>query len=74
MSEIEPDFTGNIFDIIRQIVRSLILYTATTTDVNYNLLKTMKEKKEIPKYKHSILEKEGGSFIGSSCMMMIVIV
>ena len=68
MSEIEPDFTGNIFYIIRQMVRTLILYTATTTDANYNLLKTM------TKYKHSILEKEGRSFIGSSCMMMIVIV
>ena len=68
MSEIEPDFTGKTFDIIRQIVRSLILYTATTTDANYNLLKTM------TKYKHSILEKEGGFFIGSSCMMVTVIV
>jgi len=58
VSEIELDFTGNIFDIIRQMVRSLILYRATTTDANYNLLKTMKEKKDIPKYIHSILEKE----------------
>ena len=40
------------------MVRSLILYRATTTDANYNLLKTMKEKKDIPKYIHSILEKE----------------
>ena len=39
-----------------------------------NVLEALKEKKEIPKYKHSILEKEGGPFIGSSCMMMIVIV
>ena len=66
MSKIEPNFTGEIFNITRQMVRSLIIYTVTTTDANCNLLKTLKEKKETPKYLNSILEKEGGSCIGSS--------
>ena len=55
------------FAAIGQMVRSLMLCAAATTGANYNLLKTLKEKKEAPRYISSLLEKEGGSGVGSSC-------